>query len=107
MIPDLVSMLSDLGSTLPGLGRPVVVALVVAVLVHVASFLVVSRVRAADAGPVADPGRYVDDRAGTVRCPSCRAENDLGYRFCRECLGELPGAIDRSKAPSSPFRTAG
>lgn len=39
----------------------------------------------------------VDESAEVVSCPSCGAENDLGYRFCRQCVGELP--------VSSPYPT--
>lgn len=29
---------------------------------------------------------------GPVDCPDCGAENDGGYRYCRGCAAELPGA---------------
>lgn len=29
--------------------------------------------------------------ASTIECPSCGAVNEAGYRYCRSCLGELPG----------------
>ncbi|MFB6303454.1 MAG: zinc ribbon domain-containing protein [Haloferacaceae archaeon] len=48
---------------------------------------------AADAGPV-------DPDAGVVRCPDCGTANDLGYRFCRACVAELPGAV-RAGRPAS------
>ena len=38
---------------------------------------------ASDGAPVPD---------GRVRCPNCRVENGADYRFCRECLAELPGS---------------
>lgn len=46
-----------------------------------------SRAAPAGAGVAAD---YVEDEE--VTCPTCGAENELGYRFCRNCIGELPGA---------------
>lgn len=85
---------------IPAIARPILVAL----LVHVVSRFLARRLLASDDGP-ADPDRYVD--ADRVVCPSCRAENDRGYRFCRECLGELPGAIDRATSPSGLFRPVG
>jgi len=27
-------------------------------------------------------------------CPECGTENELGYRYCRNCVSELPGAVD-------------
>jgi HAMP domain-containing protein len=29
-----------------------------------------------------------------VECPECGAPNEVGYRYCRECVSELPVAID-------------
>jgi len=29
----------------------------------------------------------------TVECLECGTENGLGYRYCRECVAELPGAV--------------
>lgn len=39
----------------------------------------------------ADP-RDSDGADGRITCPNCRTSNEAGYRFFRECLGELPGA---------------
>jgi hypothetical protein len=39
----------------------------------------------------ADDGGLVDADDGTVECPDCGAANELGYRFCRSCVSELPG----------------
>ncbi len=52
-------------------------------------------------------GQYVDAGEGVVRCPRCGTDNDLGYRFCRSCVGELPGAIGFRRAADGPTsRTA-
>ncbi len=32
----------------------------------------------------------VDPAEGVVECPACAAENELGYRYCRSCVTELP-----------------
>lgn len=45
-----------------------------------------------------DADGAVDETEGVVSCPTCGAENDLGYRFCRRCVDELPG--------SSPYRVS-
>jgi len=29
----------------------------------------------------------------TVECLECGTENEPGYRYCRECVAELPGAV--------------
>jgi hypothetical protein len=29
----------------------------------------------------------------TVECLECSTENEPGYRYCRECVAELPGSI--------------
>ncbi len=40
--------------------------------------------------------RSGDDR-GSVTCPTCGAENDPGYRYCRGCVSELPGRSPRER----------
>lgn len=34
--------------------------------------------------------------AERVTCPQCGASNEQGYRFCRRCVGEIPGSDDRA-----------
>ncbi len=29
----------------------------------------------------------------TVTCSDCGTENEAGYRYCRSCVSELPGAM--------------
>lgn len=38
----------------------------------------------------------------TVRCPNCATQNEHGYRFCRECLAELPGGVSIPGTRSTP-----
>jgi len=47
----------------------------------------------------------VDPDAEAVRCPQCDVENERGYRYCRSCVSQLPGAtgLDRS-SDASPGR---
>lgn len=54
-------------------------------------------------------GAAVDDEASVtedgVECPSCGAHNETGFRYCRQCVSELPGQpslLDR--APMSRGR---
>lgn len=39
---------------------------------------------------------------GAVICPDCGNENDDGYRFCRNCVAELPGGTVHLKHESMP-----
>lgn len=55
-----------------------------------------------DAG-TADSGGGAPEE-GVVACRTCGAENDLGYRFCRSCVEELPGAASFDRTGVSPFR---
>ncbi|WP_018256742.1 DUF7577 domain-containing protein [Halomicrobium katesii] len=43
----------------------------------------------------------VADRAdrSVCRCPECGTENDRAYRFCRQCVAELPSARLRVEHP--------
>lgn len=45
--------------------------------------------RAASAGR--DLDEYVSE-AG-VECPNCGEVNEVGYRYCRSCVDELPGSV--------------
>lgn len=41
-----------------------------------------------------DDGAGADDdgaAGATVACPECGAENDPAFRYCRDCVAELPG----------------
>jgi len=42
-----------------------------------------------DGASPADVSRSTSDDAASLRCPSCGAENDADYRFCRECVAQL------------------
>jgi hypothetical protein len=78
----------------------VLVATVVLLFVHLALVaLAIRRSRAfpvqqfevgtsTDAGESVDPGGGQGD--GTVRCQQCGAANEAEYRYCRECVSELP-----------------
>ncbi|MFB6309423.1 MAG: hypothetical protein ABEH35_08845 [Haloarculaceae archaeon] len=44
----------------------------------------------------------IDEATGVVECPDCGAENDLGYRFCRHCVSELPGVGPMTREVPSP-----
>ncbi|WP_339103116.1 zinc ribbon domain-containing protein [Haloterrigena salinisoli] len=56
------------------------------------------------AGAAAEREATVDRDAGTVVCPDCGAENDLGYRYCSDCVGELPGSAVGTASSAAPSR---
>lgn len=45
-------------------------------------------VRLADSVTTASTDKFL------ATCPECGTENELGYRYCRSCVSELPGAVD-------------
>lgn len=94
-------MLSELAA------RPLLLALVAASSLQFVVALLVGRAKRAAVAPARGPDRYVDADAGRVVCPACEAVNALGYRFCRSCVRELPGAVDRSRGTGGPARTFG
>lgn len=49
-------------------------------------------------GTVEDRSDVIDTEADIVECPECGSENELGYRYCRLCVTELPGTIDFDRA---------
>jgi hypothetical protein len=56
----------------------------------------------ADAPDAEPPGVGTGSGAeGAVRCPECGTANEDGYRYCRDCVAELPDAMsfDRSDGP--------
>ncbi len=68
------------------------------VLVAALQFAVWRRLQSEDAGTpdssgVSERVRPTDVRAKqdgtTLLCPSCGAENDANYTFCRECVAQL------------------
>lgn len=51
--------------------------------------------------PNPDSEEVID--ANTVACPDCGNRNNRGYRFCRQCVSELPGATSVEIGPRFPF----
>lgn len=53
--------------------------------------------RAIAIGDAESDTRTDDRRAATtgdgVICPTCETRNDRGYRYCRECVSELPTGV--------------
>ena len=44
----------------------------------------------------------VDASADAVTCPDCGTENEREYRFCRRCVGELPGSAPLPSGGGAP-----
>ena len=59
--------------------------------------------RVATVSDSTDDGGLVDADDGTVECPDCGAANDLGYRFCRSCVSELPGTTGFDRDADGPL----
>ncbi|MEF8774403.1 MAG: hypothetical protein V5A23_06250 [Halobacteriales archaeon] len=52
--------------------------------------------RGVETGGEADVRSRIDANAEAVSCPGCGTENELGYRYCRACVGQLAGADGRA-----------
>lgn len=76
--------------------------LVATAAMHVRVAFRIHRCRGDQADGLGSPADLVDTGAGVFECPSCRAENDLGSRFCRSCVEELPGAVPFEGTGGSP-----
>jgi len=72
---------------------------------HLLILLYAYRANRFDADPL-DTGAAVGDGAGAdggdsvCRCPECGTQNDRTYRFCRQCVAELPAAHLQIEHPS-------
>lgn len=79
--------------------------LVVAFCLHVLAVGLAYRRRDRTSEPAAStPERdLVDREAGVIECPTCETVNDLGYRYCRSCVSELPGAVASDSAGNTPL----
>ncbi|WP_455429328.1 DUF7577 domain-containing protein [Haloterrigena salifodinae] len=55
-------------------------------------------------GPDVERAATVDRDAETVVCLDCGAENDLGDRFCLNCVEALPGSAVRITSSAAPSR---
>lgn len=51
------------------------------------------------APPESTPSEVPED---AVRCPRCGTPNAPGYRFCHNCIGELPGWNVRHRGGGGP-----
>ncbi|MFB6310007.1 MAG: zinc ribbon domain-containing protein [Salinirussus sp.] len=54
-------------------------------------------------GSALDEDSTTADADGTVACPECGVENELGYRYCRACVNELPGALAVEQSDGTPI----
>jgi len=59
-----------------------------------------NRTTSAD-GRESDPAP--DGSRAVVECPDCRVANEVGYRYCRACVAELPNGMEFADTDSPPF----
>ena len=48
-------------------------------------------------------GEQFDRPVDVVECPDCGADNELGYRYCRSCVAELPTAMAFERDADGPL----
>ncbi len=48
--------------------------------------------------------RAAELEEGEVVCPKCDTRNDTSYRYCRSCVGELPGTRPGATGLTAPVR---
>lgn len=102
---------------LPGvLTGPLVGLVLVAVAVNALSAYLACRVTRWIGSAVAGRARTADpersrrrpDGEVAVECRECGTENEPGYRYCRECIAELPGSVAFERSgPGAPGRPVG
>lgn len=54
-------------------------------------------------GTAGDDASSVDVEDGVVECPGCGTDNELGYRYCRSPVAELPASGGFERSEGSPF----
>lgn len=59
---------------------------------HLVTLAYVALSRGREAAARADGAAEASDEEDLQRCTECGATNDPGYRFCRNCVAELPAA---------------
>lgn len=69
----------------------VIVAVVANALGVYLVYRLVDKVDENDEPRETDPVEPVTSQNENVTCPACGTENEFGYRFCRSCVGDLPG----------------
>lgn len=80
----------------------VLVAIALLMVVHLAVLAYVLDRNSAgwDSGETENPQQYFTDDG--VTCPSCGETNEPDYRFCRQCVSELPTGVSFLTESSSP-----
>ena len=81
-------------------GQWVYGAIVVLTLLHGIALLYAYRRGSALTQTGDDAEKYVTEDG--VTCPSCGEDNDDGYRYCRQCVSELPAGGSFLEQSSSP-----
>ncbi|MFB6297158.1 MAG: hypothetical protein ABEH56_01410 [Salinirussus sp.] len=50
----------------------------------------------------ADPRADGEEQDSRVSCPDCGTTNERGYRYCRDCVSELPGHLSFDVDSTAP-----
>lgn len=77
-------------------------AIVLLVVLHGAALLYAYRTGQRQIGQPNTESAGKDVTGEGIECPDCGALNERGYRYCRQCVGELPVAarvLDEESAP--------
>lgn len=79
--------------------------LAVAFVIHLIAIGLMYRDRGSrTVGSASDPERdLIDHEKGLLECPNCAAENELGYRYCRCCVNELPKSMAFDGVGNTPL----
>lgn len=59
-------------------------------------------IQTSDNGVDSADGTEQSEESKNVECLECGTANERGYRYCANCVSELPGGGDIDRAPTQP-----